>query len=205
VKRVQPAGFDLSAYPLIRIVLRNPRGAELTGETTLEYAGTVPAAHLSAAVTAGQLPAYRSAEGLLVGLSGPSTQPVSVSFEIASASGVQTHGTLVFLPGELSKQLAVPTPEAGSAGILHVTLSNPTNASLAGFTDIYYLPETTDRLLLSWDALDGQIVLGWWESGAVLEKARQLPGPWESLTNQSPVVVAPQPSDPHEFFRLRLP
>lgn len=205
IQRAYPAGFDLSAHTVVRVVLSTPVWAELTGETSLEYAGHVPPSQIAAAVMAGQLPADRSAEGLFLRLSGPSAQPIRLSYEITAGAGVLNQGTVVFQPGELTKNLAVPASGPDAASIVRVTLFDPTHASLTGFTTIYYLPDTTDRLLIDRSGAGREIVLGWWSPDAVLEHAPRLGEPWQSLTNASPTVLGPPQTEPQEFFRLRIP
>ncbi|HNQ87476.1 MAG TPA: hypothetical protein PKM73_02440 [Verrucomicrobiota bacterium] len=205
VKRIPLPPAGLGAGERVRVVLRDPVGAELTGETVVDCAGTLAPVEVSLAVARGQLPAYRSVEGLAIRLSGPSTQPVSVKYQIDSSDGVLVRGTAVFLPGELMQHVEIPAPEPGSAAVLRVTLLEATHAVVGGFGGVYYLPDSGDQRLIAWRGVSGGLQVGWWESGGVLERATDVLGPWEGMADTGAGPVAVPATAACEFFRLRIP
>ena len=78
VKRIFPAGFDAAAVSQVRVVLGNPSGAELTGETNVLFAGSVATPVVSCWLAGNQLDLGRIGEGVPLKLSGPSAQAVTV-------------------------------------------------------------------------------------------------------------------------------
>jgi hypothetical protein len=138
MKRIYPAGFDVAAQSLVRLVLSNPVRGELTGETNVVFQGGVPAAQITCWTPTNTLPLGRLAEGLLVKLSTPAGQTVRVDYAYTTGAGTPASGTLTFAPGQTVQRIDPAGANPPMADPIRLTLSNPVGAALAGFTSVIY-------------------------------------------------------------------
>jgi hypothetical protein len=138
VKRIQPAGFDVSAESEVRVTLHRPLQGELTGETNVTFTGSFPRAQISGWVSTNALPLYRLAEGLLVKLSSPAGQVVSVDYSYADGGTVLTGGTLTFAPGETVRWVDPTGVDLAGRDSIQLSLGQPQGAPLSGITAVTY-------------------------------------------------------------------
>ncbi|HXJ55382.1 MAG TPA: hypothetical protein VNU68_01845 [Verrucomicrobiae bacterium] len=138
IKRIRPAGFDVSLQNGIRVVLSNPTNGELTGQTNVLFTGTVPAARVSCWIATNQLPGYRLPEGVLVQLNTPAGQEVTVDFAYDAPAGTLRTGTLTFSPGDTVKWIDPSGANASDQAWIRLSLSNPVGAGFTGTTSVTY-------------------------------------------------------------------
>jgi hypothetical protein len=162
VKRVFPAGIDAATVGLVRLVLSDPQGGEITGVNTVTFQGTVAAPSVSLAVTGGTRPGYRILEGTFVRLNGPSAQEVTVNYTNRGDGQVLSTGTLVFTPPETLKQLVLTGANPFDYSSVEVSLGSPVNATLSGFTSITYI---NPPLTVSFGVTGSQVSLDLLSSG----------------------------------------
>ena len=141
VKRIYPAGFNLADKTSVQVVLTAAVNGELTGQTNVTYAGSVPAASISLRAGGSQMDIARAPEGLAVALSAPSSLRVSVDYTWQASGRAIASGTLVFEPGILQLWVPAPGPAAAGEDILRLSLGNPSGAPL-GTPASYYLVRT---------------------------------------------------------------
>ena len=145
LKRIYPAGFDASAQSQVRLVLHDPNHAELTGETNVTFVGSVASPQISLRVGSGelgrQMDLARVGEGLAVGLNTPSSEAVSIHYQVDRAGGVVADGVLTFEPGQTLQWINLPGVDPSEYNLLRLTLSDPSWAQLAGSSN-YFLVKT---------------------------------------------------------------
>jgi hypothetical protein len=139
VKRIYPAGFDLSAKSQVQVTLTNAVHGELTGTTNLLFTGSVAMPLVACWLNTNQLETARVTEGVPLKLSGPSAQAVSVGYNFESGSGVLLAGNAVFTPGETVKWIAPPSPVPTNEPLVCFSLSNPAWAQLGSRTNVYFI------------------------------------------------------------------
>ncbi|MBI5386524.1 MAG: hypothetical protein HZA90_17785 [Verrucomicrobia bacterium] len=138
LKRIHPAGFDVSAQATVQLGLDSAVQGELTGLTNLTFAGSVPAPVLSIWGATNTLPGGRLPEGLLVKLSVASGLPASVDYAYVAGGSALASGTLTFAPGETVKWVDPTGVDATAFESIQFTLSNPSGAALSGLTNVLY-------------------------------------------------------------------
>jgi hypothetical protein len=109
VKRASPYGFDVATYSNPRVILANPVGGELTGNTNVQFQGTAPAG------VPNPVFGYRSQhdhariqEGYPLALTAPSGLPFTAGYEYRWAGGILSTGLITFAPGETLAWAAPP-------------------------------------------------------------------------------------------------
>ncbi len=138
VQRIPPGGVESTGHDPIRLELRNPVGASLTGITSVTY-GTAPV-QVSLAVTgAQQLDMARLADGLPLALNRAATDEVAVSFQCEGHSGALTNGTLIFPSGVAFQRLILPTVDATEHHVLLVSLTGVRGAELLPPAEVFYV------------------------------------------------------------------
>jgi hypothetical protein len=138
VKRIFPVGFNVAAQSSVQAVLRSAVRGELTGLTSVSFAGSAPSPQVSCWVGTNALPLIRLAEGMLVKLSTPSGLPVTVSYAYTADSGSLASGSLTFAPGETVAWIDPTGVDPLAHDPIRLTLSNPVNAALSGPTTVTY-------------------------------------------------------------------
>ena len=138
LKRLLPSGFDLREFTQIRLTLANPRNGEFTGLTNVVFVGSVPPTEVCVAVTTNLIPAHRLTEGTFLVLSSPATVPVTVDYVYDSSGEVLQSGTVEFAPCETLQRLFLTNVEWSSYPEIRLTVGNPVNAVLVGFTNITF-------------------------------------------------------------------
>ena len=155
LKRVYPVGFDIAAQSSVQVVLRSAVGGEPTGRTNVSFLGSVPAPRVSCWVSTNTLPGERLPEGMLVRLTTPSAQPVSVHFSYLAEPGTLASGVLVFAPGETVRWIDPTGASPAAYPSIQLVLSNPTGATLSGITTVTYgTPPLQVSLAVGADQLD---------------------------------------------------
>jgi hypothetical protein len=174
VRRIFPAGFDVSAYDQLQVRLLQPVGGELTGQAAVQFTGVTPTPQISLWQATNNLPLGRLPEGALVRLSAPSGLPVSVDYAYASSSGVIATETITFAPGETAKRIEPADVDPGVYGSIRLSLGNPHAASLRGITTLFY---GTAPLLVALDVPETQLDLSDFVNGlpVILNQATSSP------------------------------
>jgi hypothetical protein len=137
VKRIYPSGFDLSRHAVVDLVLNNTGHGELTGLTRITFTGPVARPQISLALATNRIAGSRLIEGVLARLSTPSALPVTLNYRYEAPGLVLSSGTLVFNPMETSK-LIRPELNALEHETVVLSVNQPTNAVLEGFTEVVY-------------------------------------------------------------------
>lgn len=138
LKRIYPAGFDVSAQGAVQLVLGSAVGGELTGRTNASFTGSLPAPRVGCWVSTNTLPMGRLAEGLLVKLSTPSGLPVSVDYVYAADGVTLAGGTLTFAPGTTVQRISPPAVNPAAYDAIQLNLSQAVGAALSGITGVLY-------------------------------------------------------------------
>jgi hypothetical protein len=138
LKRVYPVGFDVHAYGRVDVVLENPIQAELTGLTTVGFTGNVAMPRVSCWVATNNLPPGRLAEGMLVQLSAPAGQTVTVDYFFSGGGTPLASGTLTFLPGETAQWVDAAGLSPGTFDPICFSLGHAQGAALSGITSVTY-------------------------------------------------------------------
>jgi hypothetical protein len=138
VKRIFPAGYDITSHPNVNVVLTGAAGGELVGQTNVAFQGAFPAGVLVSCRAIGtQMDLARLGEGVPVGLNMPAGLPVSVDYEFASPAGTLASGTLAFAPGETTRWVTAPGADPLEEEFIQFSIRNPVNATLSSPTVIY--------------------------------------------------------------------
>lgn len=138
LKRVYPAGFDVYAHGRVEVILDHPLQGELTGTTLVTFTGNVPPPRVSCWVATNNLPLARLPEGLLVKLSTPAGQAVTVDYLFSAEGAALSKGTLTFSPGETVLWIDPKGVSPGAYHPIRLSLSRPQGATLAGVTSVTY-------------------------------------------------------------------
>ncbi len=138
LKRVYPTGFDVHIVGAVEVILENPLQADLTGEFKVTFSGYVPPPRLSCWVATNNLPLARLPEGLLVKLSAPAGQTVTVDYDFNASETVLASGTLTFPQGETVRWIDPTGLSPGAYDPIRVLLSNPCGAALSGIDSVTY-------------------------------------------------------------------
>jgi hypothetical protein len=162
LKRIYAAGFDLTAQSSLQVVLRSAVSGELTGRTNVSFLGSVPAPRVSCWVSTNTLPGERLPEGMLVRLTTPSAQPVSVQFDYVAEPGTLARGALVFAPGETVKWIDPTGASPAAYPLIQLSLSSPVGATLSGITTVNF---GTPPLQVSLGVGSSQLDLATFSSG----------------------------------------
>lgn len=162
VKRAWPAGFDARQFNQVRAVLSDPVHGELTGLSTVTFAGSLPPVQVGLAVVTNLFPGYRLVEGVFVMLSSPATVPVSLGYRFEAGDQSLQTGTVVFAPQETTKRLFLTAGSASSYPLIRLTVGDPTNAALVGWTTISF---TNPPLAMYLGVATNQLALDQFASG----------------------------------------
>ncbi|HKQ37625.1 MAG TPA: hypothetical protein VJ063_06065, partial [Verrucomicrobiae bacterium] len=117
VKRIFPYGFDARITNL-RLVLANPVGGDLTGNTNIQFQGVISSSVPNPVFGYKSQHDYaRVVEGYPLGLSAPAGYTFTAGYEYRSAGGILSTGLITFPPGET---LAWAPPPPGNLANLEV-------------------------------------------------------------------------------------
>lgn len=128
VRWIDPASVLGSGHDPLRLSLSEPRGAALSGITSVSW-GSAPV-ELRVALEGNQFDLGVFADGLPVVLNRASVNPVSLGFRCEVNGAVLTNGTLTLDPGQTRSTLAMPTVNADRHDLLLVSLTDAQNAEL---------------------------------------------------------------------------
>ena len=143
VKRIYPAGFDLSAFNQVQLVLTNPTHGELTGESNLLFSGSVGVPSVNCWLANNQMDLARIGEGVPLRLSGPSAQSVNVPYKFENSLGVIQSGTAWFAPGETVRWVSLPVAISAQEQLIRFSLGNPTAALLGSPSNVFFVKTIT--------------------------------------------------------------
>ncbi len=155
VKRIYFPGFQSAGQSFIRVILHDPVGGELTGETSASFQGTSPAVQTGLSATASQLPGYRLLEGPFLRLNAPTADAVSVDYQYESGGATLASGTIRFQAGETLKSLSLTGVNLFDYNQVQLTVGNAAGATLIGITSVTYsnAPVTMMRLAVATNQL----------------------------------------------------
>ncbi|HOW68309.1 MAG TPA: hypothetical protein P5186_20935 [Candidatus Paceibacterota bacterium] len=162
VKRILPAGFDVTACDQLKIRLLGASGGELTGETEVTFTGLWPAPLVSLWAATNNLPMGRLAEGSLVKLSAPAGHEVRVDYAYSAKDQILAAGTVTFAPGETARQIDPAALDIAGQESIRLSLAHPQGASLTGLTTVFY---GTAPLLVAFDIPGPQLDLATMANG----------------------------------------
>jgi hypothetical protein len=161
LKRIYPAGFDLSAQNTVLLVLNDAVRGDLTGRTNVLFTGNVPAPLLSFWAGTNTLPSYRLSEGMLVKLNPPAAHVVRVRYSY-SAGALLKSGELTFAPGETVQWIDPTGIDPAAYELIQLTLNDPAGAGVTGFPVISY---GTPPVQVSLGVASSQLDLATFSSG----------------------------------------
>ncbi len=138
VKRIYFPGFQSPGQSLVRVILHDAIGGELTGETSVSYQGTSPGTQVALTATASQLPGYRLLEGPFLILRFPTADAVSVDYRYETGGNTLASGTVRFQAGETLKQVPLTGASPFDYSQVQLTVSNAVGATLFGTTRVTY-------------------------------------------------------------------
>lgn len=123
VKRIFPYGFNVASYSNPRVILANPVGGELTGNTNVNFQG------MAATSVPNPVFGYKSQhdhariqEGYPLGLSAPSGLPFTAGYLYEWAGGILSTGLITFAPGETLAWAAPPEGDLDGIDIVRFRL-----------------------------------------------------------------------------------
>jgi len=154
-------------------------------------------------VATNQVDSSAASNGVPVQLSSFITNSVSVNYVVEIPAGVLTTGTLQFMPGDLVKYIPLPLAALQPGVLLRVTLSDPINGQLDGFTRVYLVqtPAPDDPLRLDIARFADENLVFWADATSRLQQAGTVTGSWSDVTNAASPYRFDFDND-SQFYRL---
>jgi hypothetical protein len=137
IKRIYPSGFNVAGKSLVRLVLRNPVNGDLTGETAVDFQGTVPAPRAAFLADGSQMDLARLGEGAAVALTAPSSETVRIAYRWEMPGQSLGGDTLAFAPGQRLQWIVPPSTVPQDMNLLRLTVSGSEGAPWDGPTHFY--------------------------------------------------------------------
>lgn len=155
VKRVYPLGFDLSACNRIEAILQDPVHGQLTALTQVCFSGHVAYPRVSFWTGTNVLPLARLAEGMLLRLTAPAGQVITVHYAYTAAAQVLERGTVTFPPGETVREIPAGAIDVAAHEAVQLRLEQADGALLHDQTLVSYgMPPVQIRFAFEDDHLD---------------------------------------------------
>ena len=124
LKHIFPYGFNVSSYPNPRLILANPVGGQLTGDTNVQFQGTASSGVIRPVFDfKSQHDHARLQEGHPLARSAPSGLPETAAYQYRSAAGILSTGLVTFAPGETLAWADPPEVDVSGIDVVQLDFS----------------------------------------------------------------------------------
>jgi hypothetical protein len=125
------------------LTLENPGKGEITGLSQITVVGPAIAPTVACRIPEDQMDLARLVEGIPVGLSQPSAEPVSVLYVLEDSHGTLSSGTLDFAVGQSLRFVSLAGIDPANHDFLRFALSDPVAAGLGDPSAVYLVEAAT--------------------------------------------------------------